>query len=349
MATPKKKKPLWIRRMEARKKAQRRSKGAKGLGSPIKKPDASTRRKKITPETTGVNHTRPPDDPHPTFVKTGSEKVVGHGNAGIVMGTDRTGIKTTKTFHTGKAAGKTVQIDSGYGALGHDGTYMIDLVTGRSAYYNVNKTEKKEVVAKAPNFKSDAARVYICQKTDPDKNFGLRYGKVGQSYGRSAVIMKADGVRIIGREGIKLVTGVGRGEARKNSRGGPIGSIKGIDLNAGNRGGLQPIPKGLNLIQCLAEMLDTQKFTLHLIKKLIGTIGDINQDFYSHIHNAPWFFGAPTALSPSLQAAQIMHKASLEAAKQELQFAAMNLSTTEMSFLSAASKTYICSSFNHTN
>jgi hypothetical protein len=326
---------------------------AKGLGSPIKQPDESTNRKEITPETTGINHTRPPDDPHPEWKQAGSEKTYSQGNAGIVLGTDRTGIKTTKTFHTGEAAGKTVQMDSGYGALGHDGTYMIDLVAGRNSYYNINKSDDKQVAVVAPNFKADAARIYISQKTDADKNFGLTPGRVGQTPGRAAIVMKADGIRIIGRSGVKIVTGVGLGDARKNSKGGPLGSIKGIDLIAGNLDSgdvsLQPIPLGLNLVQCLAEMLDTQKFTLHLIKKLMGTIGDINQDFYSHIHLAEWFFGAPVGLSPSLQVAQGIHKASLEAAKQELQFASMNLSNTEMSFLSSASKTYICSSFNHTN
>jgi|10_taG_2_1085330.scaffolds.fasta_scaffold00133_14 hypothetical protein len=324
----------------------------KGMGSPIRPPDENTNRKKITPETTGVNHSRLPDDPYAEYIRAGSEKAVLHGNCGIVFGTDRTGLKEVITINKGKAAGKKVAMDSGYGAKGHDGTYMIDLCAGRSPYFNIDKVDGKPIAVSAPNFSADAARIYICQKTDPDKNFGLTSGRVGAPLGRSAVVIKADGVRIIGREGVKIVTGAGRGDARKNSKGGPLGSIKGIDLIAGNlseeNAGLQPIPKGLNLVQCLAEMLDSQKFLIHVLKKVIDNIQDINQDFYGHFHNSP-FFGAPTNTAPNLLPAQVMHKASLEKSKAELQFVGMNLDTTSLSFLSAASKTYICSTWNNTN
>ena len=47
---------------------------------------------------------------------------------------------------------------------------------------------------------------------------------------RSGIALKADGVRLIGREGIKLVTGVDS----INSQGGTIEYAKGIDLIAGN-------------------------------------------------------------------------------------------------------------------
>ena len=63
------------------------------------------------------------------------------------------------------------------------------------------------------SFSTDAARIYISQLTAVDKNFGIanRY----QSFWKrpdeappgSAIGIKADSVRIIGREGIKIVTG----------------------------------------------------------------------------------------------------------------------------------------------
>ena len=320
----------------------------KGLAGPIRPPDKNTNRKTITPRTTGADHSRLPDDPYPEYIRAGSEKAILHGNCGIVFGTDRTGIKEVKTINSGFNAGKRITMDSGYGAKGHDGTYMIDLCTGRSSYFNVDKVENKTVAVSAPNFKADAARIYICQKTDVDKNFGLVYGRVGSPAGRSAVVMKADGIRIIGREGIKIVTGVGRGEARKNSKGGPIGSIKGIDLIAGNRGGLQPIPKGLSLVQCLSEMMDSQKFCVHMLKKLTDTLGDINRDFYGHFHNSP-FLGAPTNTAPNLLVAQVKHEMALKVWKEQLEFVNLSLDTTEMTFLSATSKNYICSTWNHTN
>lgn len=61
------------------------------------------------------------------------------------------------------------------------------------------------------SFQTDAARIYISQLTDIDANFGIDPGKTGYMKERSGIGIKADGVRVIGREGIKLITGVCRG------------------------------------------------------------------------------------------------------------------------------------------
>ena len=42
--------------------------------------------------------------------------------------------------------------------------------------------------------------------SDIDDNFELVDGSIGNSKNKSAIAMKADGIRIIAREGIKLVT-----------------------------------------------------------------------------------------------------------------------------------------------
>jgi hypothetical protein len=57
------------------------------------------------------------------------------------------------------------------------------------------------------SYAADAARIYISQMTDVDKNFGLAEGMIGSAQARSAVAIKADGVRIIGREGVKIISG----------------------------------------------------------------------------------------------------------------------------------------------
>ena len=57
--------------------------------------------------------------------------------------------------------------------------------------------------------------------------------------------------RIIGREGIKLITKTDN----QNSQGGDVRSILGIDLIAGNDDSdLQPMVKGDNLKNCLMSM-----------------------------------------------------------------------------------------------
>lgn len=92
-----------------------------------------------------------------------------------------------------------------------------------------------------PSFRLDAARVYISQKTDVDRDFELPKGKLPFATTRSAVALKADGVRLIAREGIKLVAG----HDRVNSQGGDI-TRSGFGINligGGNDKDMQPIPK----------------------------------------------------------------------------------------------------------
>ena len=86
----------------------------------------------------------------------------------------------------------------------------IDLVVGRQSSTNQGRGPKLNAVVDN-SFLSDSARVYICRNTDIDKHFGLvsrpdnNQGR--GSLDRSAVGIKADQVRVIGREGIKIVTG----------------------------------------------------------------------------------------------------------------------------------------------
>ena len=189
-------------------------------------------------------------EPVPIFNRGDGEVVYANkNNSWIVLGRDRPATKI-----------------SGYGGAGGTQCASIDLVTGRMS--SVKGGPKSDIWV-APNFKSDAARIYISQKTDIDKNFDLVEGGVGISKAKSGIGIKADAVRIIGREGIKLVTQTDK----KNSQGGKIKSTAGIDLIAGNDdsqqsikkiGGLpglgkkvnflQPLVKGDNLTDALTEM-----------------------------------------------------------------------------------------------
>ena len=170
-------------------------------------------------------------EPVPQFDQASSEVVFkNENNAWMVLGRDRP---------FGKA--------SGYGGSGGTACGMIDLVVGRPI-----KDSGKIV---NPNFISDAARIYISQRTNIDKNMGLCKGRVGMSTNASAIGIKADEVRIVARRGIKLVTGTDS----RNSHNNKAPTVLGIDLIAGNDDGasgflsalpwarpkLQPIPKGL--------------------------------------------------------------------------------------------------------
>ena len=98
-----------------------------------------------------------------------------------------------------------------------------------------------------PNHRTDAAFVYISQKTDIDKNLALVDGHVGSPTGQSGVAIKADNVRMVARGGIKLVTGTDKKYSTDSSlkKGGQACDAKdeyGIDLIGGNNDDyLQPM------------------------------------------------------------------------------------------------------------
>tara|TARA_Y100000592_G_scaffold100573_1_gene181258 strand:+ start:2727 stop:3623 length:897 start_codon:yes stop_codon:yes gene_type:complete len=176
-------------------------------------------------------------EPNPIYNSTPIEKVVqGNNNTFIIMGRDR-------------PRGKS----SGYGGNGHSHAGCIDIIAGMTGIMCREVEDGVAVVTdKSPEL--DAARIYISQKTNIDDNFSLVDGNIGNMRGGSGIAIKADGVRIIGREGIKLVTG---GNVY-NSPGLNISdTVQGIDLIAGNDDSKQePLVKGDSLQTALYEMAE---------------------------------------------------------------------------------------------
>ena len=235
----------------------------------------------------------------------------GKHNAWIVLGRDRPGT-----------------LADGYGRSGMR-TNAIDIVVGRMSSIRAGKGPKDGTLVDS-SFGADAARVYISQLTDIDKNFGLADGKLGSVKARSGIGIKADGVRIIGREGVKIVTGkcdgckgfgnvFARGEP--NSLGGKISRpAPGIELIAGNNTGsrkvwggfrvpgfetipyLQPIPLGFHTRDSLREFSA-------VIDKLWAAV--FNFMFIQSIYNSivgitSWPFDTPThALAASFAGAMM--------------------------------------------
>ena len=231
-------------------------------------------------------------EPMPKRIDAPNEKVItGQGgqqtNAFIVLGRDRPRSRA-----------------SGYGGDGDTQAAAIDIVVGMQGASAQRVNEEGERVYADPDFEKDAARIYISQKTKIDENFKLTSGFVGNTYPRSAIGIKADQIRLIGREGIKIITtaggdgGYGPVDA-KNSQNGDteILSGGGIDLIAGNKTeGLQPIPKGDDLSKALIELAN-------LIDKLAGVVHDgflyqmkYNLNVAKHWHFSP-FFAIPVTLS----------------------------------------------------
>lgn len=269
-------------------------------------------------------------EPIPKFISTNSEKVIdGENNAAIVLGRDRVGSRL-----------------SGYGGKGHTQCGAVDIVCGRMGASVTEVDSSGNPIYVDPNFKIDAARIYVSQKTDIDASFELVEGSIGNPKARSGIAMKADGIRIIGREGIKLVTRTDK----RNSQGGEVMALGGIDLIAGNDDSdLQPIPKGDNLVECLSRII-------HHLNKLNGIVDNLlmiqmsfNEKLTNHFHISP-FFGLPTAPSETvmIQGAKTMLDHSTQT-KVSLASHKANLTLMENNYLNVAGAGYISSRHNNTN
>jgi len=214
----------------------------------------------------------------PSYISTSSEKTVSKGNSFIVLGLDRPS-----------------NIFSGFGGKQNTHCAAIDIVTGRLGYRGASRTQTGNVVNADPNFRLDAARVYISQKSDPDGYFGIVAGNVGNTSAeqpRSTVVAKADTVRLVARENIKLVT---RTDAA-NSQGAPLGNTYvggyGIDLIALNDDkGLQPMVKGENLKECLSAIIEAIHDLRDLFDNFIEEDRKLTQALLKHTHYSPFFGG----------------------------------------------------------
>jgi len=158
----------------------------------------------------------------------------------IALGGDRLNPRKGFKYGGGKAM-------AGVTACAH-----VDIVAGLDSF----DTYKNRIptVPVNPDAFRDAARVYISQNCDVDDQFTCADGSIGNIKNKSAAVIKADGVRIIGREGIKIITGTDSA----NSRGKTINSVPPIDLIAGNAPPemMQPIPRGMNLRDALQTIVD---------------------------------------------------------------------------------------------
>ena len=291
--------------------------------------------------TTGLNGKHMPEA-IPKFDRSDSEVIYQNkNNASIVLGRDRPGNKL-----------------SGYGGAGHSNCGLIDLVVGRmSAVPNGPEGDK----FCNPSMSDDAARIYISQKTDVDKNFGIVPGSVGNLEAKSAIAAKADSIRIIGRMGIKLVTGTDQ----KDSAGTDLSAVYGIDLIAGNAdekytptgfpgeiSPLQPIPKGDNLVGYLEELstrVDELSNILDTFMKIQQTFNDLTAN-HSHptLPTAPYSPGLTLPSSALQLASPSLNSLSANFVKGPNYQNRVNISTLNSNYLTPQGPLYINSRHNRT-
>jgi len=264
-------------------------------------------------------------EPLPTYDKKECEIVIpgsngSPNNASIVFGRDR---------HTREAW-------DGYGGKGCTSSGMIDIVVGRGGPAmggSVLDTESRHQKIIGPNFFADAARIYLSQRADIDKYFALPCddngsdllgGGVRSSQNRSAIGIKADAVRIIGREGVRIFSNPrtkSNNPKEYNSRGGEIqsdGADRGIHLIANGEVGsfdswnpeipstepfikrnkVQPLVKGDNLRYAMNELLNMLITQADAIQTFINAQMRYNASLAFHTHEV---VGAlPAMTTPSI-------------------------------------------------
>ena len=207
----------------------------------------------------------------PQFDKAPCEtKYEGLNNSFIILGRDR-----NATFA------------SGCGGLGKVQAGMIDLVAGRGQLViaeNIKKNKKDPLEGAGfvgPMFHSDAARVYITQKCiDIDKYFGLAPSKGRTSEQKSAVALKADQIRIIGREKVRIYCGGGNfngfetGIGETNCLGQSLGSGV-IELQVGQQE-LHPVVLGNKLVDYLKSANKKQKKIYQMLNTVALNVAVLN-------------------------------------------------------------------------
>lgn len=282
-----------------------------------------------------VNRTRaqgyagnPLPETFPRHIPAKNEKIIeGGNNTWIVLGRDRLGSRL-----------------AGYGGKGRKNAGSIDIVVGRHSN-NPNIAEGDgSWVDPSPVY--DAARLYLSQKSDIDNDLGLARGSVGNSKEQSALALIADATRIIGRDGIKLITRPYAKNAKKEQ----ISVIKGIDLIAGNNDtDLQPIPLGDNLKDAIERIF-------HHLSKLNGVVDgmlnfqmQMNEQLTHHFHYSP-FFGLPTSPSQTVVQSGIQTMINhFSQTKRSLLLNKINIEMASKKFTNPTSPSFVLSRYNRTN
>lgn len=194
---------------------------------------------------------------------------------------------------------------SGYGGRGCTAAGSIDIVVGSGG----PEPTHGEVVG--PNFFTDAARIYLTQRGDIDRYFSLPPdipNAILPDENRSAIGIKADGIRIIGREGVRIYTNArtktSEQEPETTAVGGDVQSRNGIHLIACMDVGpveitpperalsgdntdykkLQPLVRGQFLVGYLKELTTSiQDFQNAMTKFMVHQI-NFNTAIAAHTH-----------------------------------------------------------------
>ena len=268
-------------------------------------------------------------EPLPLRIKAPCEHEIQNGNSWIVLGRDR-----------------TMDRASGYGGKGHTQASSIDIVVG------MGNPVPDPKLRYDPNPLTDGARIYLSQKADIDEHFGITPHPDGgkselNSKGKSGIAIKADAVRLIGTEGIKLVTRT----QNQNSKSG-FAPYAGIELIACNDDkDLQKMVKGDNLIDALDELQERINELNGIVLNLAKTQAKAYAAIMSHTHQGVSPSG-PVQTIPAAGLVGSLTTSLTDVARGTLDAFSNRINTNynwKQKYLNPASNNYICSKYNKVN
>jgi len=253
-------------------------------------------------------------EPIPAYHRGGCETILqGDNNAFIVLGRDRPG--NAATGLGGAGATNCGMIDLIVGLDNCDVQFPPEMEANPEAITEAVFKELSELTpyAASPSTHADAARMYLTQRGNVDYYFGLANGSLvpGGAKNKSGAVIKADHVRLVARNHIKIITGkqklIGTGfKGEKNSTCGYNSYPGQIDFIAGNTDDpepsilmsalgklfgltpppktLQPLVKGENLVELFDELFKIISDLAERITENTNNIKRMCWVFNKHVH-----------------------------------------------------------------
>tara|TARA_B100000131_G_scaffold209259_1_gene201254 strand:- start:911 stop:2212 length:1302 start_codon:yes stop_codon:yes gene_type:complete len=252
------------------------------------------------------------------------------GNAKLILGADRNGDKL-----------------SGYGMEGHTQSDAIYLCAGMGGHRPKQVDAKGNRFWTNPNFFVDAAFIYISQKTDCDVNFAIGTEENREvANAKSAVVLKGDNIRVVGRETLKLVTKTDV----SNSQGGKDMSTGGVEIIANNHeDSLQPMVLGDNLVNALKKINNFMNNMLRLQKMQMDHQQAMNRALTTHTHRSP-LFAKPTLPSEVVVQSGVVEQIKTVVNTERAILTEMtNLAGLENNYSDPQGPEYILSAYNKVN
>jgi hypothetical protein len=242
----------------------------------------------------------------------------------------------------------------GNGGKGLAASNAIDIVVGLASSYKRRgkRLDVDTIVGKNPF--TDAARVYISQRTDIEKYFGIPPSNFQSSEIKeeqsdlkgSGAVVKADHVYLLGRKTVKIRAGIAQGKnlPRKGERdadGREVDSfINRIELIGAPGETLQGVARGETLAEYLKKLQDNQQALRTAIIAINARLMDMSIDLALHTH-----VGANGPVAPS----SLLIKAGMEAGPEKIyqvsqkSLQAINSIIDEINYLEGITKNSIVS------